>query len=199
MNNYLLIVGLSLSTLPTSPNNEVDKDDYNTYRSVPIYCNEISNPSLANEDEYSNGADSYCTNKTYTSEQPDLDILSDENYIQNNIAKQNVLSRLNTLRLLDEDWDGYGAPMISEIAINLCKNIISRLPLGVFQYTKVLPSEYGGVELEREIDGNLVHCCFGDETFSYYVERQDKKTEFYSFLDYDQKNIATLITFMSEI
>lgn len=199
MNNYLLIVGLSLSTLPTSPNNEVDKDDYNTYRSVPIYCNEISNPSLAKEDEYSNGADSYCTNKTYTSEQSDLDILYDENYIQNDIAKQNILARLNTLRLLDEDWDGYGAPRISIVAIDKCRTIINQLPLDVIPNVKILPSEFGGVQMEIEKDNGIVNCDFGDETFSYYVERKNKKTEYYSFLNFTEQNFEKLIDYFCEI
>lgn len=188
MNKSFIVVGLVLSTLPS---------DDNIYGNDPIYRDAVSSLS-SYYDEVFDGAVSNCAHCNLN-EQLDFDILSDENYIKDDIAKQNVLSRLNALHLLDENWDGYEAPRISEIAINLCKNIIGRLPLGVFQYTKVLPSEYGGVELEREIDGNLVHCCFGDETFSYYVERQDKKTEFYSFLDYDQKNITTLITFMSEI
>ena len=104
------------------------------------------------------------------------------------------MARLNTLRLLDEDWDGYGAPRISAVAIDKCRKIINQLPLDVIPNVKILPSEFGGVQMEIEKDNDIVNCDFGDKTFSYYVERKNAKTEYYSFLDYTEQNELKLIS-----
>lgn len=110
------------------------------------------------------------------------------------IAKQNVLAKLDLLQNLDEDWDGYGAPKISIAAINNCRTIINQLPLDIVQNVHVLPSEFGGVQMEIEKDNDIVNCDFGDKTFSYYVERKNAKTEYYSFLDYTEQNELKLIS-----
>lgn len=115
------------------------------------------------------------------------------------IAQQDVLAKLNLLQNLDEDWDGYGAPKISTIAINNCQSVINQLSLVIIQNVNVLPSEFGGVQLEMEKDNGIVNCDFGDDTFSYYVEKKGAKTEYYSFLEYTEKNVQTLINNFSLI
>lgn len=106
--------------------------------------------------------------------------------------KQNILEQLYHLQNLDKDWDGYGAPKISITAINNCRSVINQLSFDAIQEADVTPSEFGGVQLELKKGNTTINCDFGSQTFSYYVEKNGDKTEYYSFLDYTELNIKKL-------
>lgn len=189
MNKGLIIA--SFSVLSTLPNYEIDIHN-GIYRNNPISRDTIGSCLSSAFDGVVSNCDLCDRN-----EQPYLGILSDEKYIKDDIAKQDVLAKLNLLQNLDEDWDGYGAPKISITAINNCQLIINKLTLDIIQNVNVSPSEFGSVQLEMEKDNGIVNCDFGDDTFSYYVEKKDAKTEYYSFLEYTEKNVQQLINYFS--
>lgn len=119
-------------------------------------------------------------------------------YYVNEITKNPFQEQFDILYKLQDNWDGYGAPPISSLAINNCKTITQQLPQSVYDSIEILPTEYGGVQLKRKLnDGGIVSCDFGDETMSYYVEHPNMKPQFFSFIDYNDKNIRTLTNFLS--
>ena len=114
------------------------------------------------------------------------------------LSKNPFQDQYDLLYKLQDNWDGYGAPKISDTAINNCKNITQKLPQSVYDSVEILPTEYGGVQLKRTLnDGGIVSCDFGDETMSYYVEHPNLKPEFFSFLDYNDANIQTLTNYLT--
>ncbi len=196
MNKRLIIAGLSvLSTLPYYDERDIYNYIYDyIYGNVSIYSSyDISRLSSSNSEDFER---LYLNSDLCDyNEHPNLGILlSDENYIKKDITKQKVLERLNLIQKLDEDWDGYGALKISIAAINNCRTIINQLPLDIIQDVNIMPSEFGGVQLELEKDNSIVNCDFGDETFSYYIEKKGDKTEYYSFLNYTNQNEQKLIS-----
>jgi hypothetical protein len=119
-------------------------------------------------------------------------------YYVNEITKNPFQEQFDILYKLQDNWDGYGAPPISGLAITNCKNITQQLPMSVYDSIEILPTEYGGVQLKRKLnDGGIVSCDFGDETMSYYVEHPNMKPQFFSFIDYNDKNIRTLTNYLS--
>ncbi len=193
MNKGFIIAGFSV--LSTLPNYEIDIHN-GIYMNNPISRDTIGSCLSSYYNEAFDGVVSNC-DLCDRNEQPYLGILSDEKYIKDDIIKQDVMAKLNLLQNLDEDWDGYGAPKISITAINNCQLIINKLTLDIIQNVNVSPSEFGSVQLEMEKDNGIVNCDFGDDTFSYYVEKKDAKTEYYSFLEYTEKNVQQLINYFS--
>lgn len=101
---------------------------------------------------------------------------------------------LDEIGRLEEDWDGYDAPPIDKKAIAYCGDVMSRLPKTIADEVKVLPSEFGGVQIKRRLaNATVISCEFGDKTMSYYIDVPGQKTEFNDFLEYSSENIAALV------
>ncbi len=99
---------------------------------------------------------------------------------------------LEKLLYLDDDWDGYGAPAISRKSIDNCNKIIRLLPRQSADSIEVLPTEYGGVQIKKILaDGSLLSSDFGDDTMSYYIEKDGKAT-YFPFLHYTQTAVEKL-------
>ena len=99
---------------------------------------------------------------------------------------------LEKLSMLEEDWDGYGSPVISRKAISNCHLIISQLSNLSASAIEVLPTEYGGVQIKKQqSDGRFISCDFGDNSMSYYIEK-DGKPEYFPFLSYSETNVQEL-------
>ena len=99
---------------------------------------------------------------------------------------------LEKLLYLDDDWDGYGAPAISRKSIENCNKIISLLSRQSADGIEVLPTEYGGVQIKKILaDGSLLSGDFGDDTMSYYIERDGKAT-YFPFLHYTPTAVEKL-------
>lgn len=109
-----------------------------------------------------------------------------------------AISSLDQLNLLDEDWDGYGAPKISSKAIKNCRIILNQL--NSYDYLEIMPTEYGGVQLKKQWDnGTIISCDFGDEKMSYYIEIPGKKAQYFPFLDYSEENIFNLVNAIANL
>lgn len=101
---------------------------------------------------------------------------------------------LEEIGRLTQDWDGYGAPAIDKTAIEHCEDVLSRLPVGIADMTRILPTEYGGVQVKLRTKGAVVVSCdFGDQTMSYYIDIPGRKTEYNDFLNYTSDNINALV------
>lgn len=99
---------------------------------------------------------------------------------------------LEKLLYLDDDWDGYGAPAISRKSIDNCNKIIRLLSRQSADSIEVLPTEYGGVQIKKILaDGSLLSSDFGDDTMSYYIEKDGKAT-YFPFLPYTQTAVEKL-------
>lgn len=103
-----------------------------------------------------------------------------------------VSDQLYLLSRLDDNWDGYGSPAVSPIAIMNCRMVTDKLSPDI-DNIKLFQSEFGGVEMEIDRGTYKIVCDFGDETFSYYVEKEGFETQYYSFLEYTDDNIKELV------
>lgn len=103
-----------------------------------------------------------------------------------------VSDQLYLLSRLDDNWDSYGSPAVSPIAIMNCGTVTGRL-LPDIDNIELCQSEFGGVEMGIDRGTHKIVCDFGDETFSYYVEKEGFETQYYSFLEYTDDNIKELV------
>ena len=104
---------------------------------------------------------------------------------------------LRELSNLKENWDGYGAPVISKEAIANCRKVTKSCQQTGKADIDIIPTEYGGVQVKWTLlEGGLLSCDFGDDTMSYYVERKGKETVYVSFADYSPENIKKLNSYL---
>lgn len=106
--------------------------------------------------------------------------------------ERSLMKSLDALSMLQEDWDGYGAPRVSEIAISRCKSSLKVFQSSLYARMTVAANEWGGVQLHYTFDGGMVCCDFGDDSMSYYIKRNTDKVKFHSFEKYTESNIKSL-------
>lgn len=111
-----------------------------------------------------------------------------------NLTRENLKHRLDLISKLTPNWDGYGAPAIGKSSIAKCKNVILSLSDNAIIDVKINPTEFGGTHLlyVNPIKKLKISVDFGDTAMSFYVLKGDTPPQFYSFLSYDDKNIAIL-------
>lgn len=111
-----------------------------------------------------------------------------------NLTRKNLKHRLDLISKLTTNWDGYGAPSIGKLSIAKCKNVISSLSDNVIIDVKINPTEFGGTHLSyvNPIKKLRISVDFGDNAMSFYVIKGNTPPQFYSFLPYNDKNIAIL-------
>lgn len=94
---------------------------------------------------------------------------------------------------LQDNWDGYGAPKISTVAIDNCKNIVCNISTQIFDNIQILPTEIGGVQIVYQPNpSERLSCNIGDSELSYYTKRKDKKPFFSPFLQCNEDNFKTI-------
>ena len=109
-----------------------------------------------------------------------------------------IKEKISQLSNLADDWDGYGAPVISKKAIKNAQTVLKGLPSDKYLSMEILPTEYGGVQMKyMPQNGMLLSCSFGDESMSYYVDKEGGETIFQSFLPYSNENILQLKKYMT--
>lgn len=106
--------------------------------------------------------------------------------------ERHLMKSLDALSELKEDWDGYGAPRVSKIAISRCKSNLKLFQSSLYANMAIVANEWGGVQLHFTYDGGVVCCDFGDESMSYYIKRKSGKVEFHSFEEYTESNMKSL-------
>ena len=111
-----------------------------------------------------------------------------------NLIRENLEHRLNLMSELMPNWDGYGAPAIGKSSIAKCKNVILSLSNNAIIDVKINPTEFGGTHLlyVNPIKKLKISVDFGETAMSFYVLKGDTPPQFYSFLSYDDNNIAIL-------
>lgn len=107
-------------------------------------------------------------------------------------AERRLMKSLDALSLLQEDWDGYGAPCVSKAAIAKCKKNLKAFQSSLYARMTVVANEWGGVQLHYTFIGGLVCCDFGDDCMSYYIKWNSGKVEMHSFEQYTESNIKAL-------
>ncbi len=112
----------------------------------------------------------------------------------NNLIRENLKHRLDLMSKLAPNWDGYGAPAIGKSSIAKCKNVILSLSDNAIIDVKINPTEFGGTQLlyVNPIKRLKISVDFGDNAMSFYVLKGSTPPQFYSFLSYNDKNIAIL-------
>lgn len=108
-------------------------------------------------------------------------------------AMDHLLKQLTVLETLHEDWDGYGSPAVSSIAIQNCRSVLNCIKPELFPRIKLSPNEWGGVQLQYKTMNGLVCCDYGDESMSYFVEQTNGKIEWFSFISYNKENIDNFV------
>ena len=121
-----------------------------------------------------------------------------ERYAQNQNTFDVIKEKIAQLSNLADDWDGYGAPVISKKAIKNAQTVLKGLPNKNYMSMEILPTEYGGVQMKyTSQDGMLLSCSFGDDSMSYYVDKEGEKTIYQSFLPYSNENILQFKKYMT--
>lgn len=106
--------------------------------------------------------------------------------------ERSLMKSLDALSALHEDWDGYGAPSVSKIAIARSKTTLKAFDSSLYAGMTVEANEWGGIQLQYKFIGGLVCCDFGDDSMSYYIKWNSGKVELHSFEEYTESNIKSL-------
>ena len=106
--------------------------------------------------------------------------------------ERSLMESLDALSALQEDWDGYGAPRVSKIAIARSKTTLKAFDSSLYAGMTVAANEWGGIQLQYKFIGGLVCCDFGDDSMSYYIKWNSGEVELHSFEEYNESNIKTL-------
>lgn len=108
-------------------------------------------------------------------------------YYVNELANNPFLKQFDLLSKLQDNWDGYGAPKISNTAIDNCMTIVNHLK--VSENIEILPTEIGGVQIiYKPNQSERLSCNIGDKELSYYVKKNNTKTFFSPFLECNEQN-----------
>ena len=107
-------------------------------------------------------------------------------------TERRLMKALDALSSLQEDWDGYDAPRVSELAISRCKSNLKLFHSSLYARMTVLANDWGGVQLHYKFIGGLVCCDFGDDRMSYYIKWNSGKVDLHSFEEYTETNIKSL-------
>lgn len=108
-------------------------------------------------------------------------------------AKGYLLKQLTALETLHEDWDGFESPAVSSKAIQNCRFVLNCIKPELFPRLKLLPNEWGGVQLQYKTKNGLVCCDYGDESMSYFIEHADEEIKWFSFISYNKNNINNFV------
>jgi len=79
-----------------------------------------------------------------------------------------VETALDSLRRLEENWDGYGASRMEAAALEKARIVWRRLSADL-PMPDVVPNSKGTVSFDWESDKGWAHLEIGNKTFAYYV------------------------------
>lgn len=87
-----------------------------------------------------------------------------------------LMQRLESLKTLKSDWDGYGALPIAEGAYKNMRNMIKAVSPELLSRWRLFPGKNGSLSLETN-DGQMAGISIGKTTMSYGVVIDEGKEE----------------------
>lgn len=81
--------------------------------------------------------------------------------------------RLNQISSLKENWDGFGASVISEKITNQTMGFLSAIPshlISKIDEDSIYPTPYGTILMELDINDSELSIEIGEDEISYYLE-----------------------------
>lgn len=105
--------------------------------------------------------------------------------------KEHLISRLNSLTELTEDWDGNGAhPILPSIA-GVVRDVIENTPASVLSFWRIFPDLNGTLLLSAK-GKRIIGLSIGEHEFSYVARHNSKKLK--GILPTTSKNIIKILT-----
>lgn len=105
--------------------------------------------------------------------------------------KEHLISRLNSLTELTEDWDGNGAhPILPSIA-GIVRDVIENTPASVLSFWRIFPDLNGTLLLSAK-GKHIIGLSIGEHEFSYVARHNSKKIK--GILPTTSKNIIKILT-----
>lgn len=102
--------------------------------------------------------------------------------------------KLESFRLLEEDWDDEGAVAVNEAAIAHGLELVNKLPNEVLNARlEWFPTELGAVSLRLATTRGKLRAEIGDTNFSYFLKPTGKESERHSFEPWEEKYINQLV------
>lgn len=89
-----------------------------------------------------------------------------------------IESRINSIKYLKKNWDGYGADAPDEKVINNSICFINSLPESIqseIQPERVVPTPYGTLVFDIEKNQNLISIEVGEKNIGFFSEFSDNK------------------------
>lgn len=106
-------------------------------------------------------------------------------------VKERLVSRLNSLTELTEDWDGNGAhPILPSIA-GIVRDVIENAPASVLSFWRIFP-DLNGTLLFSAKGKRIIGLSIGEHEFSYVARHNSKKLK--GILPTTSKNIIKILT-----
>jgi hypothetical protein len=90
-----------------------------------------------------------------------------------------MATTLEDLRLLEKDWDSYGADKISESAITTAESFLKLFEALSFSPPAIVPTSDGGIALEWHTKSNSLEIFISakGKLESFYISTNDKDYE----------------------
>lgn len=117
---------------------------------------------------------------------------------------QELKQRINEIRALDENWDGYGACRMPKLVINNTYRFIDTLYENLSEISidpdNITPTPYGSIEIDLESQKGLVSLEIGQNGIGFFtkyikednIESNGEKTDFKSIPEALQKAMEIL-------
>jgi hypothetical protein len=110
-----------------------------------------------------------------------------------------AIRKLFQLLALDSDWDSYGSPPPSEVAVTAAGRLILGIDLDYFVSPRIVPVSGGGVQLEWSFGSREIEIEIDDEASAGYLKsHQGKPIEEGQISLADFPLIRSLLTWLIE-
>jgi hypothetical protein len=86
-----------------------------------------------------------------------------------------AIRKLFQLLALPHDWDSYGSPPPSEVAVTAAVHLILGIDIDYFVSPRIVPVSGGGVQLEWSLGPREIEIEFGDEGSASYLKSHHGK------------------------
>ena len=99
------------------------------------------------------------------------------------------------IKMIEEQY-----PEVSKTTYNRCREIGKVLEDKWLKYLWIYPNDFGGIDFRFDKAKVQVVISIGDDSFSYYIAKVgESQPDFYSFLEYNEKNLTDLVLIMNKL